>query len=91
MYLYLSFQIKDHYAGARPMLEHSVTHNSTISQDFSKRVFRVHFSTLNFLFFITFILSYAIFNLQLSVSSPYSGWDFSGLLTDKRGQKGSPP
>ena len=52
MYLYLSFQIKDHYAGARPMLEHSVTHNSTISQDFSKRVFRVHGSLFHIEFFI---------------------------------------
>ena len=37
--MYLSFQIKDHYdhyVGARPMLENSVTHNSTISQDLLK-------------------------------------------------------
>ena len=36
--MYLSFQIKDHFRLMRPMLEHSVTHNSTISQDLLKRI-----------------------------------------------------
>ena len=32
----MSFQIKDHYTLMRPMLEYSVTHNSTITQDLLK-------------------------------------------------------
>ena len=36
--MYLSFQIKDHFRLMRLMLEHSVTHNSTISQDLLKRI-----------------------------------------------------
>ena len=40
-------------------------------------VLRVHFSTLTFLFCITFILNYAMYYLQLLVSQPYSGCVFS--------------
>ena len=38
MYIHVSFQIKDHFRLMRSMLEHSVTHNSTISQYFLKRI-----------------------------------------------------
>ena len=34
--MYLSFQIKDRFRLMRPMSEHSVRHNSTISQDLLK-------------------------------------------------------
>ena len=34
MYMYVSFQIKDHFRPMHPMLKHSVTHNiSTIPKD----------------------------------------------------------
>ena len=36
--MYLSFQIKDHFRLIRPMLDHSVTHNSAISQDLLKYI-----------------------------------------------------
>ena len=36
--MYLSFKIKDHFRLMRPTLEHSVTNNSTISQDLLKRI-----------------------------------------------------
>ena len=34
--MYMSFEIKDHFRLMRPTLQHSVTHNSTISQDLLK-------------------------------------------------------
>ena len=36
--MYLPFQIKDHFRLMHPMLEHSVTHNSTTSQDLLKSI-----------------------------------------------------
>ena len=69
--MHLSFQIKDHFRLMHPMLEPSVRHNSTIFPRFIKTYIKknydlqFHFSTLTFSFFITFILNYAIFNLQL--------------------------
>ena len=36
--MYLSFQINDNFRLMRPTLEHSVTHNSTISQELLKRI-----------------------------------------------------
>ena len=34
----VSFQIKDHFRFMRPMLEHSITHNSKIPKDLLKRI-----------------------------------------------------
>ena len=38
IYIYISFKTKDHFRLMHPMLEHSVTHDSTISQDLLKRI-----------------------------------------------------
>ena len=53
----------------RLALEDSVARNSTISQDFSKKYYDLQvLSTLTFSFFLSFVLNFAIFNLQLLVS-----------------------
>ena len=66
----------------RPMLEHSVAHNSVISQDSLKHVQKntmtYKVSRLTFSLFITFLLNYAIFNLQLLVSYPIQDGPFRG-------------
>ena len=66
----------------RSMLGHSVTHNSVISQDslkhIQKNIMTYKVCRLTFSFFITFLLNYAIFNLQLLVSYRIQDGSFGG-------------